>query len=172
MSPVTRSVAKRNEILKSIKEINDFVYQPDAVSNFNTDVQYQSMFYEQLFTYDFSNWPQTCILRPKWQTMDFEIFVRALQLNRIMPYYYREQNPTKTVLFLFSILVRKTRKSEVVVAFPVCVHVPALYDFDFTTLEKTIIHGCNEATIDLFKNNNYKMLGIVDTYITQYPPPN
>jgi len=173
MSPVTRSVAKRNGIIKNIQELNDFVYFPDAMSNVHTDTQYQSMFYEQLFTYDFSCWPHTCILRPKWKTMDFEIFVRTLQLNRIMSYYYREQNPTKTVLFLFSILVQKTRKSEMVFTFPVCVHVPALYDFDFTTLENTIIHGCNETVTSLFKNNNkYKTLGIVDTYITQYPPPN
>jgi len=170
MPVTTRSVAKRNYLFEQIKILNDYEYRPlDGNSNLNNDEGYQQVFFEPLFTYNFSEWPKTCWLEPKFQTTDFEMLIRTLQLSRIMSYTYRLENESKKVNIMFR---TKHQKGDdtLYTEFGVYAHpLPNDYAFDFKTFEDNIIQLCNQAVTEMYKLTKYKMVGVVRVYIIQSP---
>src|SRR5271167_2274687 len=168
MTVTTRSVAKRNYFNEQIKILNDYEYRPlDGNSNLSNDEGYQQVFFEPLFTYDFSEWPKTCWLEPKFQTTDFQMLIDTLQLSRIMSYTYRLENESKKVNIMFRTKHQKAGDT-LYTEFGVYAHpLPDDYAFDFKPFEADIVRLCNQDAAETYELFRYKMVGITRVVISQ-----
>ena len=155
MPVTTRSQARRTRIheLAQFLASTDFV-PVDPGHQLNTDPIYQTWYYSDGFEHDFSEWPKTCWLKPKFETMDFYTTIWLLQFHRLMPDCYLTQNPNKKVDFVFSIEARRGGARKIF-TLTIDGNPQPQNAQEYDDFKLCLVNKCNKSVLELYRSPNY-----------------